>query len=337
MPGSWPPAAALAAEVRLSAALLAGRVRRTELVAGGWLSAVAGAEVRLKLECRQRTGSFKIRGACRRLLALDPVRRRRGVVCASTGNHGAAVACAGLELEVPVTVFVPAGAEPAKLARIRRLGAGVEIRGRDCVEAEAAARAEAAATGRTYVSPYNDPLVVAGQGTVGLEVVESWPEVEEVYVAVGGGGLAAGVAAAVKDKRPDLRVVGCSPSASAVMAASVRAGRILDLPSAPTLSDGTAGGLEPGAITFPLCRELIDDWIEVEEAEIAAAVLGLLERERILVEGAAGVAAAGLRRAAAGRSVGRAAVILCGGNLPRPVLRGLLAGPAAGEPSSAQR
>ncbi len=314
----------MVAEIRRAAERIAPLVRRTPVEASAWLSAETGAAVHLKLECWQRTGSFKLRGAANFLLTLPADRRARGAVGASTGNHGAALAHAGAALGCPITVYAPATADPAKLEAMRRRGAAVELAGADCVEAEAAARAHAAARDLPYVSPYNDPAVVAGQGTVGLELAEQLPGLDAVLVAVGGGGLIAGAAAALKAARPEIRVIGCSPANSAVMHASVQAGRILDLPSAPTLSDGTAGGLEPGAITFPLCQTLVDDWIEVPEAAIAAALRDTLAHDHLLLEGAAAVPLAALRQ---NRSTFRDqtnAAILCGANISPQTLKSLL-------------
>ena len=308
------------AAIAAAAERIAPRVRRTPVERCAWLSDETGAEVRFKLECWQRSGSFKLRGAANRLLLLDAEERARGVVAASTGNHGAGLACAAAELGVPVTVFAPRTAAPAKLAAMRRAGVEVETVGEDCVEAEAAARRAADASGRPYVSPYSDPQVIAGQGTVGLELDEQLERLDAVLVAVGGGGLIGGVAAWLKARRPGVRVIGCSPAASAVMEASVRAGRILELPSQPTLSDATAGGLEPGSVSFPLCRELVDEWVQVSEEEIAAAMRRVIGEDHLLVEGAAAVPVAAMRKAAPALAGAAVAVVLCGANLPPEVL-----------------
>ncbi|MGQ0701521.1 MAG: threonine/serine dehydratase [Gemmatimonadales bacterium] len=271
-----------------------------------------------KLENRQHTGSIKARGAFSKLLSLDPRELRRGVIAASTGNHGAAVACAAARLGSHARIFVPEGANPDKLQAIRALGATVEVHGTDSADAERAARRESEQTGISYVSPYNDLAVIAGQGSIGVELTRQLPrpggEVA-VFLALGGGGLLAGVAAQLRASWPRVRVIGCSPENSAVMIASVRAGRILELESTPTLSDGTAGGIEPGAITFDLCRQLADDYVTVTEREILAAMRRIRDAHGFLVEGAAGVALAGYLRDAE-RWRGRAAVvILCGGNV----------------------
>ncbi len=269
----------------------------------------------LKLEQLQHTGSFKARGAFSKLLALDHATRARGVIAASTGNHGAAVSYAARKLGVPARIIVPEGADPGKLAKIRGLGGELETHGTDSAVAELYARAESQRLGIAYVSPYNDLDVVAGQGTLGLELLHQLPSIDAIFIALGGGGLLAGVAAVLKAANPAVQVIACSPENSAVMIHSIRAGRILELESKPTLSDGTAGGVEPGAITFELVRALADDYLLLSEAEIRATMLRIYERHGYKVEGAAAVAVAGYLRQA-DRWRGAAAVaILCGGNV----------------------
>jgi threonine dehydratase len=269
----------------------------------------------LKLENLQHTGSFKARGAFSKLLALEPATRARGVIAASTGNHGAAVAYAAQRLGLPARIVVPELADPGKLAKIRGLGGEIEVYGDDSAVAEQYARRQAAKEGLAYLSPYNDLEVVAGQGTIGVELARQLPRADVVFIALGGGGLLAGVAAYLKVLWPGVVVVGCSPENSAVMIHSIRAGQILTLESKPTLSDGTAGGIEPGAITLELCRDLADDLLTVTEAEIQTAMRLVLEAHGRMIEGAAGVAVAGYLRQAA-RWKGRTAVaIVCGGNV----------------------
>jgi threonine dehydratase len=268
----------------------------------------------LKLEHLQHTRSFKARGAFSKLLALDPPTRARGVIAASTGNHGAAVSFAAGKLGVRARIVLAEGTDPGKLAAIRAFGGDLETHGNDSALAEAFARQQAERENLVYLSPYNDPDVIAGQGTIGIELVRQLSRAAAVFIALGGGGLLAGVAAWLKAIWPDVAVIGCSPENSAVMIESVRAGRILELESKPTLSDGTAGGIEPGAITFELCRTLADDYIKVSEAEILAA-MRLLERTHgLFVEGAAGVALAGYLRQAERWRGKPVVVILCGGN-----------------------
>lgn len=268
------------------------------------------AQLHFKLENRQHTGSFKARGAFSKLLALGAPKE---VIAASTGNHGAAVAYAGSQLGIPVRIVVPKGANPKKLAAIRTSGATLDEHGTDGVESERFARAESERLGIPYVSPYNDPQVIGGQGTVGIELARQIPRADTVFIAIGGGGLLAGVAAHLKAIWPTVRIIGCSPENSAVMIESLRAGRVLELESKPTLSDGTAGGVESDTITFSLCRDLADELITVSESEILDAMRRIRDEQGVLVEGAAGVAYAGYLRDP--DRAGTAVVVLCGGNV----------------------
>lgn len=312
-------ALARAAEARLRPHLPPSPLIRAE-----GLSRALVASVYLKLENVQPTGSFKIRGALNALLAMDRGERLNGVIAASSGNHGAAVAYAAHALGVPARVVVPGHASPAKVAVMRRYGVEVVFRGEDSLESERAARADAAAEGRPYLSPYNDARVVAGQATCGLEIADAPQPWDGLFIAVGGGGLIGGAGGAAKALRPGLRVIGCQPAHSRVMAESVAAGRVLDLPSAPTLSDGTAGGVEADSLTFPLVQRVVDAFEVVPEAEIAAAMRWCLFEERVLAEGAAGVAVAALLRQRdrwRGKTV---AVVVCGGNVDIETLSSVL-------------
>lgn len=305
----------LPAAIEAAARRIAPYARRTPLLHSLGLSRMTGADVYLKLENLQFTGSFKARGALNKVLSLSEDDRRRGVVTASTGNHGAAVAYALGRLGSSGTVWVPETADPAKVRRIEALGGRVEYFGRDSAETEAHARRVAEREGLVYVSPYNDLDVVAGQGTVGLEILDDRAEPDAVYVAVGGGGLISGVAAWLDARSPRTAIVGASPRNSCVMAESVRRGEIVELPSLPTLSDGTAGGVEPGAITFDWCRDLVDEFDLVDEAAIAAAMRLVVDEEHLVIEGAAGVAVASLLAQAARWRGRRVVAVLCGGNV----------------------
>ena len=314
----------VAAEVERAEARIRPYTRETYLQRSDYLSALGGADVRCKLENLQHTGSFKARGAMNKMLTLSADERRRGVITASTGNHGAAVARSARQVGMACTVVVPHDASRSKLAAIARLGATVRLHGDDCVESERFARHWGAEHGVAYVSPYNDPLVVAGQGTVGLELHRQLEEVDSVFVAVGSGGLISGTAGYLKAQRPDVRFIGCSPANSAVMMESVKAGRILDLPSLPTLSDGTAGGVEDHSITFDLARSLVDEWLTVTEAEIADSLRRFVDAEHLLIEGAAAVAVASYEKLA-GRFRDRTVVIvICGGNISVETMREVL-------------
>lgn len=268
-----------------------------------------------KLENRQATGSFKLRGATNRLLTLEDEQRARGCVAASSGNHGAAVARAMRTLGVKGVIFVPEQTSQAKIAKIRKYGGDVRLFGTDGLDTEQHAREYARQKGMFYLSPYNDEQVIAGQGTCGVEIVEDLPGVDAVFFAVGGGGLIGGSGAVLKTHNPDIRIFGCQPLASPVMTRSIEAGEIIEMPSAQTLSDGTAGGIEPGAVTFKLNQAVVDDWTIVNEEQIAAAMRAFMNSEGETIEGAAGVAVAGIlarRDELTGKTV---AVVICGGNI----------------------
>lgn len=306
---------------------LAPHVRRTPLL----LSDAFGTPMAVKAEHLQHTSSFKFRGALGRLLALDDAARMRGVVTASTGNHGIGVATAGRRLGVPVTVCVAEDTDSAITARLEGLGADVlRVASRDCADAEREARRLGEADGRTFVSPYNDAVVAAGQGSIAVELLTQldeigWPSLDVVVVAVGGGGLISGIATWVAHALPSARIIGAQPAADAAMAASIEAGRIIDEPGEPTLSHSTAGGIEADAITFPVCRALVSDWIRVEEDAIADAVRRMLFQEHQLVEGAAGVALAAGAEFLRREPDARVAVISCGARLTPTELEAVLA------------
>ena len=267
------------------------------------------------MENRQHTGSFKIRGAANRLLTLTTQQRTAGCVTASSGNHGAAVARALQLLAIDGVIFVPERTSSAKVEAIRAYGGDIRFYGDDGLETETHARDFAIREGLFYVSPYNDPEVIAGQGTCGVEIETVLPDVDAVFIAVGGGGLVSGVGSVLKAHNPDIIVYGCQPKASAVMAQSVAAGRILDMASEKTLSDGTAGGIEHDAVTFPITREVVDEFVIVSEAEIAAAMHFFMDSMGESIEGAAGVAIAAMLQHLPALADKTIAVIICGGNI----------------------
>jgi threonine dehydratase len=303
---------------------ISGKIEVTPLVRSGSFSSDLAADVWFKLENLQTTGSFKLRGATNRLLTLSEEEQARGCVAASSGNHGAAVACAMQRVGASGVIFVPEQTSAAKVEKIKAYGGEVRFFGTDGLDTEQHARQYAEKNKLLYLSPYNDEQVIAGQGTCGLEILEQLPDIDAVFVAVGGGGLISGVGSILKAHNPAIRVYGCQPKASAIMARSVAAGRILDEPSAATLSDGTAGGIEPGAITFPLNQALVDEWIMVDEQQIADAMRQYINRERHVIEGAAAVAIAGMlasRAIVAGQNI---VTIVCGGNIAEDKLAGVM-------------
>jgi threonine dehydratase len=316
----------LVTEIRAAAERIRPHVLETPVEPSPELSRRGGAEVLLKLENLQRTGSFKLRGAMNRLLTLPPAALAAGVVTASSGNHGAAVSWGLRALGGRGIVFVPENASPAKVQAIRDLGAEVHAEGNDSGLSEVLARRHAADTGLHYVSPYNDPAVVAGQGTVGLELERQARDLDAVFVALGGGGLIGGIGACLKGAGRPVTIVACSPENSAVMHHSIAAGRVVEMESMPTLSDGTAGAVEVGTITLDLCREAVDERVLVSEDEIAEAMRLVIGRHHTLIEGAAGVAVAGYLKIAERFRGRRVAIVLCGANIAIERLRGVLSG-----------
>ena len=311
-------------DVDLAAKRISPFIRKTYFTYSPEFSKFLNADVRFKMENLQVTGSFKARGAINKLLSLTKEQKQKGVVSASTGNHGAAVAYSAQELDVTCSIFVPNDASEAKLQNIKNYGAKIKVHGEDCVESEMKAREVANQNGQVYVSPYNDPFVITGQGTIGYEIKNQCDGLDVIIVSVGGGGLIGGTASYLKSIWPSLRVIGCSPENSAVMIHSIKKGEIVDLESLPTLSDGTAGGVEKQSITFPICKDIIDQTILVSEEEIQNGMLAFLENERMLLEGAAGTSVATLiklKNQLKGKKVG---VIICGGNISLDVIKKVL-------------
>jgi threonine dehydratase len=290
-------------------------IRRTPLEPSADLGRENKGQVFLKLENIQHTGSFKVRGAINRLMTLDDGQAQAGIVVASSGNHGLATAFGLNRLGIDGVIYLPEGASPLKVKMLENQGAAIRFHGSNCDATEAHARRQAERAGQVYISPYNDALVVGGQGTIGLEILNRLPQVECIMVSVGGGGLISGIAGAVKALRKMTRIVGCLPAHSPAMAASVQAGRIVDTHIRETLSDGTAGGIEPGAVTFDLCRSLVDDWVLVTEDEIRRAMVRVFDNHRLVIEGAAAATVAGFLKMAPQLSAKTVALVICGGNI----------------------
>lgn len=268
------------------------QVRVTPLEYSPLLSQHSGCEIYLKCEHLQHTGSFKFRGASNKLRLLTDEQRQQGVITASTGNHGQAMALAGKLAGVKATIYAPEQAAAIKLEAIRALGGEVELIPGDALNAELAADSAAQQQGKIYISPYNDRQIIAGQGTCGMEMVEQQPDLDVVFVAVGGGGLISGIATVLKKLSDKTQIIGCWPANATSMYTSLENGKIQEVAEQETLSDGTAGGVEPGAITFALCQQLIDQKVLVSEQEIKDAMRLIAHTDRWMIEGAAGVALA---------------------------------------------
>ena len=320
MPGMMPDLAA----IRAAAELTARVARRTPIFGSRLLSNASLADVRLKAENLQRTGSFKIRGAYNRISALDAAARRRGVVTASAGNHAQGVALAATMLEVPSVVFMPVDASISKVEATRGYGARVEFVGTTFDDAQRAARGHAEREGATFVSAFDDELVIAGQGTVGLELADQTPDAEVVIVPCGGGGLISGIGIAIKALMPGVRLVGVQAEGCAPMVESYRRGTIHAAAAAATIADGIAVK-RPGAVTFPLVQEHVDEVVSVTDEQITAAIALLLERQKLLVEGAGAAGAAALLAGAIDDVEGRrVTVVLSGGNIDLSLLQSVI-------------
>jgi len=299
-------------------------IRMTPLEYSHHLSKTTSSQVYLKLENLQFTGSFKVRGAMNALLSLSKEQCNRGVVTASSGNHGIAVAFGLNTLNINGTIFVPEDTSTAKVAAISNYGVDTRFWSTDCLETETHARSFAEQNDMVYISPYNDLHVVGGQGTIGVELCQQIKHIDVALVALGGGGMISGIAGYLKTVFPHVEVIGCSPVNSPVMAKSVHAGRILEMESLPTLSDGTAGGIEKDAITFPLCQRLVDDYILVSEDEIRHAMRSFIETHHMLIEGAAGVPLAALQKLQERFQEKTVVIVICGANISLETLKTII-------------
>jgi threonine dehydratase len=304
------------ADIEQAARRIKGRVLETPFVPSAALTERCGVPVGLKLEHHQTTGSFKLRGATNAVLSLSPEARARGVVAASTGNHGRALAHAAKAEGAIATICMSRLVPENKVSEIRRLGANVRIVGRSQDEAQVEVDRLVAEDGLVMVPPFDQPVVVAGQGTLGLEIVAAMPDVATVLVPLSGGGLAAGVAAAVKGRSPRTRVIGLTMERGAAMKASLDAGRPVEVEEVESLADSLGGGIGlANEVTFQMCRALLDDVILLSEAEIAAGMRHAYREEREVVEGAGAVGIAALLSGRLGRLDGPVAVILSGRNV----------------------
>jgi threonine dehydratase len=304
------------ADVRRARKRISALVDPTPVVRSPLLAELLGVPVWLKLECLQPPGSFKIRGAASRMLALPPEQRSRGVIACSGGNHGAAVAYIARLLGVPATVCVPESVDPVKLRVIRDAGAEAVVSGATYDDAERVSRRLEDERGLAYVHPFDDPDVIAGQGTIGLELAEQVPGLSAVVAGLSGGGLAGGIGAAVHDLRPAVQVIGVSAENAAAMVASLRAGHPVDIPWQPTLAEVLGGGIGlDNRWSMAAVRAFVGSHVLVTEAEIAAAMTFSVSAHRVLAEGGGAV---GLAAALAGklpRLAGPVAIVISGGNV----------------------
>ena len=277
----------LAAEKRIRP-----HIRKTYLEYSPFLSNSVEGRVYLKLECMQHTGSFKYRGALNKFLSLSPEDRHGPLITASSGNHGNAFAAVLQKFGGKGIVYLPQNASPAKVNNLRQYGVTLEFFGTDCVMSETLAKETADKNQQVFVSPYNDPRIIGGQGTIAVELCDQISAIDTVLVPLGGGGLISGIAGYLKTVDDNIDIIGCQPENSAVMYESIKAGKIIEMASKSTIADGTAGGIEPGSATFDICRETVDDYIRVSEGDIKAAIRYMIEQHQILIEGAAALSVA---------------------------------------------
>ena len=309
-------------DVTGAAQRIADAVEQSPLRLSEWLSR-SDANVFCKLEIVQPTSSYKIRGAFNAVMrAFEEGLADDRLITASAGNHGRALAYAANMYQLPLVVFIPADAPRTKVDAIRRLGADL----RPCAsydEAERQAKAYAQGGNGRYISPYTHPDVIAGAGTVGLELIDQEPSLDTVVVPVGGGGLISGIAIAIKAVSPSTRVIGVEVAASCPFTRSLAAGRIVPIDVRPSLADGLTGNLDPDTVTFDIVRDLVDEVVVVDEPDLRAALAGVVEREHLIVEGAAAAGPAALLSGKI-KPAGRVAVVLTGGNIDTERLVGVL-------------
>ena len=296
-------------------------IEKTPLKHSERLSKETNSNIFLKLENLQKTGSFKARGALNKILNINSTEK---VVAASSGNHGAAVSYALSKKNMIGTIYVPKNVKKSKVKNIESFGSKVIKFGDDCLDAENEAIRLCKENNLTFVSPYNDYDIISGQGTIGVEILEQNSNIDTVFITVGGGGLISGISSYIKSINPDIKVIGCSPINSSIMINSIKEGKIVNTESKDTLSDGSAGGVEEGSITFNMCKELIDDFCLVSEEEIALQIKNTLKIDKMSIEGSAAVAIASAIKMKSHIENKNVAIIICGGNIGSDTLNKIL-------------
>jgi len=279
-------------EVLLAEQRIRPHIRKTYLEYSPYLSSRVEGQVFLKLECMQHTGSFKYRGALNKFLSLSPEDRQGPVITASSGNHGTALAAILQKFGGKGVVYLPENTSPVKVSHLRQYGVDLEFFGTDYITSETLAKETAEKNKQVFISPYNDPQIIGGQGTIAVELCDQLDAIDTVLVPVGGGGLISGIAGYLKTVDKNIHIIGCQPENSAVMYESIKAGKIIDMASKPTIADGTAGGVEPGSTTFDICKEAVHDYILVSENDIKTAIRHIVEQHQMLIEGAAALSVA---------------------------------------------
>lgn len=302
------------ADIYAARECLKGVIHRTDLVPNTTLSEITGSDVYLKLENLQKTGSFKIRGAFNKICNLSSVEKQAGVIASSAGNHAQGVALAASTYGIRSTIVMPTCAPLAKITATKSYGAEVILHGSVYDDAYAKAMEIQKETGATFIHPFDDPYVIAGQGTIALEILDELPNVDAILIPIGGGGIVAGIAIAAKAIKPSVKIIGVEPANAASMKESSQAGSIITLSSASTIADGIAVKT-PGALTYDIVREYVDEFVTVEEDEIANAILVLMERCKLIAEGAGAAPVAALLNGKVNLPGQKLAAVISGGNI----------------------
>ncbi len=312
-------------EIQDARRLIRNEINKTPLVRSQYLSDLCDSDVYLKLENLQVTNSFKIRGALNRMMNLTPEEKARGVVAASSGNHAQAVAVAAEKLNLTATVVVPETTPRIKVQKIRKHKVELILHGEKYDYAEQYAHKLAKEKGAAFISAYNDPLVVAGQGTAGLEILEELPTADSIIVPVSGGGVLSGVAVAAKSIKPDIEILGVQPENVAAMYHCLRAGKIIDVEMKRTIADGLDGNIERGALTFELIKRYVDEILLFDEGTIRKMIRLLWEKEGQVVEGAGAISIAPIVETPRRFSGKQTVAVITGGNIDNAVLQSILA------------
>lgn len=299
-------------------------IRETPIEFSPYLSQIYNSNVHLKLENIQITGSFKLRGAMNKFLSLAEEEKKRGIMTASTGNHGLAFAYATHLFGAQGTIILPENADPTKVEALKQYGPEISYFGDDCIKTERHARSLAEKQRLAYIPPYNDPQVIGGQATIGIELTRQLSKIDTVLAPVGGGGLIAGIAGYLKSVDNNIEIIGCQPKNSCVMSKSIEVGHILDIESLPTISDGSAGGIEEDSITFPICQNHVDNFILLTEQEIIDAILLIMKKHYLLIEGAAALSVAAFLKHKERFQGKNVVLILSGAKISLNTLKGIL-------------
>jgi threonine dehydratase len=290
-------------------------ILKTPLMKSPYFSQLVNSNVYFKLESEQYTGSFKLRGAINKVLSLSEDEKKKGVITASTGNHGQALAKALKISHAKGIVYVPENADISKVEAIKQYGAEVKVYGKNALDTEMYAKQLAKERQMIWVSPYNDPQIIGGQGTIGIELTEQLKDIDVIFVTVGGGGLISGIGTYIKSISPQTKIVGCLPENSAEMFESIKSGKFVTSENKDTLSDGSAGGFEEGSITYDICKSVIDDFVLVTEEEIKQSIRFMVDIHHKIIEGAAGVALAGFLKEKDTYTGKNVVIVICGANI----------------------